>query len=144
MKVLILEDCHDRREKMSEFLSAQYPDLEIQFFITAGDFISGYGAVDAKEIAAIALDHDLEMIERDDGTMLDPGDGRQVADYLATQECVCPVIIHSTNSPAAVGMESVLTDAGWSVKRVFPYGDLEWIDTMWFPAMRNAITPASG
>jgi hypothetical protein len=49
------------------------------------------------------------------------------------------VVIHSTNSAAATGMEMVLQEAQWQTRRVVPFGDLEWIPTQWFRAVRRAI-----
>ena len=71
--------------------------------------------------------------------MLDPGTGREVADYLAAKTPVCPVVIHTTNTPAALGMEMVLKDAHWKTYRVLPFDDLEWIPTDWFRTVRRAI-----
>lgn len=139
MKILILEDCGERRQKMTERLAEQFPRFEVLYSESATEYISAFKQLEHAQIIAIALDHDLEMIQQDDGSTVDPGDGRQVANFLTEQQPVCPIVIHSTNSPAAVGMETVLTEAGWKVERVFPYGDLEWIETMWFPAMRKAL-----
>jgi hypothetical protein len=85
------------------------------------------------------LDHDLEIEPGPTGTCVDSGTGRDVADYLAGKEPVCPVIIHTTNSQAAVGMEMVLKEAGWKTHRVVPFDDMEWIAKTWFPAIRRAI-----
>ena len=52
---------------------------------------------------------------------------------------VCPVVIHTSNSQAALGMELVLKDAGWKTRRVVPFADTDWIQTDWFPAIRRAI-----
>src|SRR3954453_22626652 len=78
-----------------------------------------------------------------DGRMIDSGDGRQAADYLAARPPQCPVVIHSTNTPAAVGMEGALKDAGWTVNRVSPYGDLEWVASDWLRAVRRAIVASA-
>jgi hypothetical protein len=36
-------------------------------------------------------------------------------------------------------MEADLVDAGWSVSRVTPFEDLEWLATAWLPLVRHAI-----
>jgi hypothetical protein len=87
----------------------------------------------------ISLDHDLELKPGPNGHCIDPGTGREVADYLAQEDSVCPVIIHTTNSQAAAGMETVLQDAHWKTRRVVPFDDVRWIETDWFPAIRRAI-----
>jgi hypothetical protein len=92
----------------------------------------------------ISLDHDLELKPGPHGRRTDPGTGREVADYLAGKEPVCPTIIHTTNSQAAVGMEMVLHDAGWETRRVVPCDELRWIETHWFPAIRRAIVGPVG
>jgi hypothetical protein len=88
----------------------------------------------------IVLDHDLELLPAADGQLVDPGTGRDVADYLAAQAPVCPIVIHTTNAPAGVGMQTVLEEAGWTVTRVVPYGSHEWIGQTWLRAVRDAIT----
>jgi len=84
----------------------------------------------------ISLDNDLEKVRADDP---DPGEGRDVGRYLVTQAPVCPIIIHSTNTQAAFAMEAELTDAGWRVERVTPYGDLAWVDREWYWAVQAAL-----
>ncbi len=91
------------------------------------------------ETLAIALDHDLELKPGKNGKCIDPGTGREVADYLATKAPVCPVVIHTSNADAAVGMKMVLKEAGWKTRRVLPLDDLKWIEKQWFPAVRRAI-----
>ncbi|MEX2187996.1 MAG: hypothetical protein WD875_14420 [Pirellulales bacterium] len=56
------------------------------------------------------------------------------------QPPACPIIIHSTNYPAAIGMEAVLSDSGWRVERVTPYGDLDWIAESWLPLAERLLT----
>ena len=36
-------------------------------------------------------------------------------------------------------MEVLLDENGWSVSRISPYGDLEWIGEVWLPTVRTAI-----
>ena len=71
--------------------------------------------------------------------MIDPGSGREVADYLATQDPTCPVILHSSNTDAVTGMREILQTSGWRTIRVAPFEDMSWIETDWFFAMRRAI-----
>lgn len=91
------------------------------------------------ECIAIALDHDLEMKRDRDGRCVDCGTGREVADYLANIDPVCPIIIHTTNSDAATGMIRVLKERRWKIRRVLPCDDMQWINDAWFPAVRRAI-----
>lgn len=95
------------------------------------------------ETVVIALDHDLVLKPGPDGRSIDTGTGREVADFLAAREPVCPVIIHTSNADAAVGMTMALKDAGWKTRRVLPFDDTEWIMADWWPALRRAIDRAA-
>lgn len=135
--IVILEDNEDRQTVMRECLSSFTAFHPTHFFKTAFETIDWMRA-HLSETQFIALDHDLEMLEGDHPHQLvDPGTGRDVADYLASQTPVCPVIIHTTNHPAGVGMEMSLKEAGWKTKRIMPYGDLEWIPELWFPTIQK-------
>jgi hypothetical protein len=123
---------------MRRCLRDRFPQFEARFFEESA------GAIDYLrdhfcDTLVICLDHDLELVPGADGRLVDPGTGRDVADFLARHPPVCPVVIHSTNSAAATGMEMVLQEAQWQTQRVVPYGDLEWIPTQWFRAVRRAI-----
>lgn len=85
----------------------------------------------------IALDHDLGPSRIRDGQRFEPGIGREVADFLAQRTPVCPVLIHSSNGPAADGMQFCLERAGWSVTRVYPLDDLTWVERDWKPVVRR-------
>lgn len=136
--VAILEDEADRQSAMADCFQDRFPQYPVHFFATAAEMI-WYLRRHLSDAIAIGLDHDLELIPVADHELLDGGTGRHVAEYLASESPVCPVVIHTTNSPAGTGMEATLQDAGWSTSRVTPYGDLDWVQEVWFPAMRNAI-----
>jgi hypothetical protein len=92
----------------------------------------------------IALDHDLGPSRAREGERFEPGVGRDVVDYLADCPPVCPVVIHSSNSPAALGMQFCLEAAGWTVARVFPYDDLAWIERDWLPQVQRLLPGGEG
>jgi hypothetical protein len=92
----------------------------------------------------IALDHDLGPSRLRDGHRFEPGIGREVADFLAKRSPVCPVIIHSSNSPAAEGMVGCLRGAGWAVIRVYPFDDLAWVERDWKPALQRLVGHRKG
>jgi CheY-like chemotaxis protein len=140
MQIVILEDNDDRRAHMRDCLQHRLPQHEVHFFVSATDMISHLQRSGLDGLRLIVLDHDLELLPAADGKLVDPGTGRDVADYLATHAPVCPIVIHTTNAPAGVGMQTVLEEAGWSVTRVVPYGDHEWIGQTWLGAVRDAIT----
>ena len=88
----------------------------------------------------ICLDHDLGSNRVRNGEAFDPGTGRDVADYLATREPACAVIIHTTNHLADPGMAMVLEDSGWEQQRVVPYNDRQWIREVWIKAVSELLT----
>jgi hypothetical protein len=137
--IVILEDNADRIAVMDDCLADKFPFFERQFFRTAAaanDWLD-HGL---SQVVCVSLDHDLEPLSPDHP---DPGTGRRVADYLATFRPVCPVIIHTTNRPAADGMELALVDGGWSVERVMPYEDCRWIAEAWLPLIRQVIVDSA-
>ena len=84
------------------------------------------GAVDI-----ICLDHDLNDLPDANGEPTSAGTGRDVADQLVKLSPTCPVLIHSSNAPAASGMLFALRDAGWTVRATAPYDDLAWVQGAW-------------
>lgn len=138
-QILILEDDARRRAAMVDMLADRFPQYDVEFFVAACEMLDHLNGADWERVIAIGLDHDLELLAASEGEPIDPGTGRDVADFLAEREAVCPVVIHTTNAPAAVGMQSVLEDAGWDVHRVVPYGDLEWISEVWARTFRDAV-----
>jgi hypothetical protein len=137
-KIVILEDNEDRREAMRRCLQDRFYQFEHVFFDEATPFIQ-YLRDHLTESIVICLDHDLELKTNGDGTSHDPGTGREIVDYLAKLQPVCPVVIHSSNEAAALGMELALQEAKWTTFRIAPFGDLEWIPTQWFRCVRRAI-----
>lgn len=145
MKIVILEDDQRRVEAMRDRLADRFYQFEHVFFDTAAE-LNEYLSKHLNEVIVLSLDHDLELKVDSTGTTYDAGTGRDVADYLARQEPICPVIIHSTNEFGALGMEGVLQEAGWQTCRVTPFEDLQWVHESWFPTIRRAIVrgPAAG
>lgn len=138
MQIVILEDNAERRRLMREAVVDRFPQYDLKFFITAGEAIV-HLRENYENLLVIILDHDLDLIPVDGHRLIDPGSGRDVADFLATQPVVCPIVIHSTNAPAVVGMQTVLHDAGWKTYRVIPVGEFKWIPRLWLQTVRNAI-----
>jgi hypothetical protein len=137
-KIVILEDNKDRRAAMRACLVDRFYQFEALFFEDAAAMVH-YLEAHLQEAIVICLDHDLEMRQGPDGRSTDPGTGRAVADFLARHAPGCPVVIHTSNATAAVGMEMALKDAHWQTDRVMPCGDLDWIPTQWFRSVRRAI-----
>ncbi|MCC7422412.1 MAG: hypothetical protein IT428_19200 [Planctomycetaceae bacterium] len=139
--VVILEDNEDRRAAMEECLSDRFAQYPRRYFATAAETIE-HLRENLDNTLAIALDHDLEFIEQADGCLIDPGSGRDVVEYLVGRTASCPIVVHSSNSHAAIGMIERLREHDWSTRRVVPYDDVAWIPREWFRAMRDAIVGA--
>jgi hypothetical protein len=136
--VLILDDDTRRCDAMRGQLASSFPALSVRIFAAASEMISAMEQA-LPDTVLISLDHDLLPSEDRGGADGDPGTGREVADWLAGQEPVCPIIIHSTNLWAALGMEQVLRDAAWPVGRVAPYDDLTWIGEAWISEVKRQL-----
>jgi hypothetical protein len=135
-RIVILEDDARRGEEMVRVLRrAGFPAPTL--FLTATMMIARMS--DSCSADLISLDHDLEP----GVDQLDPGTGRDAANFLAKRVPVCPVIIHSTNYPAALGMQAELVDRGWRVERITPYADLAWIEEAWLPLVVELKKKAS-
>ena len=137
LKIAILEDNVDRTVAMRAALADKIYLYEPHFLPTAPLMLAWLDQ-HFDETIAISLDHDLELpplaVDR-----TDPGDGRAVADTLASRVPNCPVVIHTTNIPAGDGMEATLVEAGWKTYRVTPCDDLRWIRETWLPIVREAV-----
>jgi len=83
----------------------------------------------------ISLDHDLNP---QPGITVDPGTGLEVAEFLAKQSPVCPVLIHSTNYEKAWSMHNEFRFANWQVDRVGPISD-DWIEKLWLPKVKTLL-----
>jgi hypothetical protein len=137
-KIVILEDNEDRRAAMRDCLAARFNQYDAEFFDRAAE-LTEYLDTHLAEALVISLDHDLDLKPGPDGRCFDPGTGRDVADYLARKAPVCPVLICTTNTPAAQGMERVLREAHWQTQRILPFDDVEWIPKEWVRSIRRAI-----
>jgi hypothetical protein len=137
--VAILEDCPQRIVEMRACLSELLRGYEAVFFDNAGEMMT-WLAAHLGQVVLISLDHDLPLRQARDGRTVDPGTGRQVADYLATQPAVCPVIIHSSNDHFAPGMLHALADNQWPCRRIYPFDEHSWVRTAWAAELRRLIS----
>ena len=136
--IVILEDNAARRDAMRACIGDRFYMFETRFFDDSAEMIA-YLETDLVRALVISLDNDLDMKIVPDGRPVDAGEGRHVAEFLATCSPVCPVIIHTSNTNAAVAMREVLNAADWKSKRVIPMDDTAWIATDWYFAMRRII-----
>lgn len=138
LKIAILEDNLDRQAVMRDCIADRFYTFEARFFDEASEMIR-FLEQNLAEMIVISLDNDLELKPGADGRQIDAGEGRHAAEFLASKQPACPVIIHTTNTVAAEAMTEMLTEASWKTKRVMPFDDMNWITTDWFAAMRRAI-----
>ena len=87
------------------------------------------------ECCLISLDHDLNLMP---GVTQDPGTGLEVAELLARQHPVCPVILHTSNAERRWSMHNEFRFGHWSVEIVPPIGD-DWIPGPWLSRARALI-----
>ncbi len=132
--ILMLEDDLERIQRFTAIVKRNHPFASLNVSRTAFEFKAAYGALHLPP-DIICLDHDLFADLPDDP---DPGDGREIANFLATRLTRCPVLIHSSNSVAADAMLYDLRDAGWTVDRIAPIGH-DWIENYWYPNVCDMI-----
>ena len=135
--IVLLEDEPSRSDLMLPLLAA-VTDLPVVLHDNAPDLIQ-WLREHLNRSLLIILDHDLGPSRLRDGERFEPGIGREVADLLAEHPPVCPVLIHSSNSPAAQGMQFCLEAAGWSVTRVYPFDGFAWIERDWLPEVQRLL-----
>lgn len=140
--IAILEDNLERQGCMFSCLHGRLSQVELRCFGDAQQMIT-FLQENLTKVALISLDHDLELLTNTHGECIDPGDGRQVADFLSGRVARCPVILHSTNTVAVQGMTMVLEDAGWQVIRVAPFEGTAWIESTWRRTVQNLISPVT-
>ncbi|HEY9835822.1 MAG TPA: cyclic-phosphate processing receiver domain-containing protein [Vampirovibrionales bacterium] len=142
--IAILEDDPGRIQIMEKRLKESFPDCSAIFFNNAPDMITWLKS-HLHECLLLSLDHDLGPSWERSGQLFDPGIGRDVVDYLITQSPECPVILHTSNSDAEIGMEMALKGANWHCERVIPSHSLEaidswdWIDSEWADTLKRLI-----
>ncbi len=137
--VAILDDEPERLHAMTTLLGERFPVHQVVTFDNAPDF-NAWLADNLQSCVVICLDHDLGPNRKRQGTVFDPGVGRDVVNYLAGRVPNCPVVIHTTNTNARPGMISTLEECGWLVSFVSPYEDTLWIDEVWADEISRLLT----
>lgn len=139
MRILVLEDNDDRIAAMRDVIADRFGQYEVHFFKSCDEMKCVIAKDGLADVAAIALDHDLEMIPGPDGRMVDPGTGVEMAEWLKDLSPKCPVVVHTTNTRGGTEMVRLLRKAGWHVDRVVPYDGEAWITTSWFSLIRTYL-----
>jgi hypothetical protein len=124
--LLMLEDGGERIERFSAVLKVIAPAMPLVVWRSAKQMVREVAPF-LSTARLISLDHDLEPLAGDEE---DPGDGIEVARFLAERPPVRPVIIHSSNGTRSDWMVGELELGGWNYQRVAPIGD-DWIEAYW-------------
>jgi FixJ family two-component response regulator len=128
--VLMLEDDAERLARFHD--TAARLGLDIVSWADAHLMIAEVQQV-LPVAALVSLDHDLEPTGP-----RDPGDGLDVAKFLAALAPLCPIIVHTSNGPRGDAMMGEFELAGWDHHRVAPLGD-DWIECDWHALVRRLI-----
>jgi hypothetical protein len=132
--LLMLEDDSERIERFTATWQTLAPSMPLIVWRSARKMIREIDPF-LNSARLISLDHDLEQQE---GETEDPGDGIEVAKFLAEKPPVCPVIIHSSNGQRSDWMLGEFELGGWQYKRVAPIGD-DWIEAYWRDVVRKLL-----
>jgi ADP-ribosylglycohydrolase len=124
--ILILEDNAERIAGFETATALLEPPVTLRVWREAHAFMAEAGQL-LPSALLISLDHDLNRLP---GATCDPGDGLEVASWLAQQRPVCPVIMHSSNHERVESMINELRFGGWTWDRVAPHGN-DWIENGW-------------
>lgn len=132
--VLMLEDDAERVERFTAALRRAEPSLHLVVWRSARRMLGELEPL-LPSAVLIGLDHDLEP---EAGDPTDPGDGLDVAKWLADRPPACPVIVHTSNGARGGAMQGEFDLAGWRCRRVMPLGD-DWIEVDWYRAARALL-----
>ena len=95
MRILILEDNADRETAMRACIADKFPRFGVEVFAAVDPFVERIKESGLYDVALIALDHDLDLIESERGSLTDPGTGVDAANFLASMPAVVPIIVLS-------------------------------------------------
>jgi ADP-ribosylglycohydrolase len=132
--ILLLEDDADRVGGFESAVTQLGPPYHLRAWRDAPRMIAECHGVLA-DAALISLDHDLNKETPDSP---DPGDGVDVASFLARLPCLCPVILHTSNTDRVWSMHNEFRFGGWNAEHVMPFGN-EWINQSWLPVARKLL-----
>ena len=139
LTIAILEDDSRRRLAMDRRLTERLWMYDVVYFDMPHAFCRWLER-NSERVLFASLDHDMNRVEDclAAGDDFQIGNGYDASEWLARRRPAFPVILHTSNAPAAARMESLLREAGWRVEWIVPAGDLEWIDREWMRAVERA------
>ena len=132
--ILILEDNDWRICHFKTAVASLGPEFRLQLWCDAPSMMEECLPL-LPECCLISLDHDLSPMP---GATRDPGTGLEVAEWLAKQEPVCPVIIHTSHTERRWSMHNEFRFGKWTAEIVLPMGE-HWISDSWLPRARALI-----
>jgi len=132
--IFILEDSEQRIRHFRAAVASLGPEFRLRLWFDAPSMIEEC-LTELPECCLISLDHDLSPMP---GATRDPGTGMDVAEFLARQPPVCPVIIHTSHTERRWSMHNELRFGKWNSEIVPPTGE-HWIRDSWLPRVRALV-----
>lgn len=132
--VILLEDNADRIRDFEAAVASLGPEFRLRVWHDAPTMVAECLPV-LTQCCLISLDHDLNPLAH---AAQDPGTGLEVAEFLASQQPVCPVIIHTSNTERRWSIHNEFRFARWRVEIVPPIGE-GWIQRSWLPRARALV-----
>jgi ADP-ribosylglycohydrolase len=86
--------------------------------------------------ALISLDYDLLKPRR---AVAAPGNGLEVAKWLAGYPPLCPVLVHATAPESSLAMQNTLNEAGWRVEHLVLEKEEAWSAQAWAARVRGLL-----
>lgn len=134
--IAILEDDEDRVEAMGGALEELGLIHRTFFFDNAPEMIA-WLEENLDRVSVISLGRVLRATRVREVGPSHPGEGGDVAAWLAQRASACPVLLHTLDPKGRDGMHAALKAAGWTVDSVTPDNDLEWVRRAWIQRVRE-------
>ncbi|MHC4248654.1 MAG: cyclic-phosphate processing receiver domain-containing protein [Planctomycetota bacterium] len=136
--IAILEDDPGRTAEMRRCVDILGGTAECVFAESAPGMMAVLEDI-GPAVSLVSLDHDLRPLSDADGKSRAAGTGMEVAEWLAECGAYCTILVHTSDNLAARGMVSAMELAGVKAERIVPWGDLEWVEASWLPAVLRAL-----
>ncbi len=133
--IVILEDNADRRAAMQDCLNERFGMYD-HFFSDDPTELVQYIRSRIDDVLVVSLDHDLH--ERPDFNT--EVTGLDVVETLLRERFPrFSIVLHTTNTLRGDLMQELLRSNRWTVSRVVPFDDMNWIPRDWHRAIKKAI-----
>ena len=114
--------------------AAVSPTVEVHLWRDARQMVRECAAY-LESCSLICLDHDLEPATRD---APDPGEGLEVAKFLAPRRPPCPILIHSSNGDRVQQMLGEFELHSCDAAAILPLG-ADWIEVYWWARVKTLL-----